>query len=198
MAINMIYRLVVIAAVSGLFNLEIKVNAGEAASSQRLDTLFSPVVRAAIQPELFVKQEPMEPVSAENANPVDWLDLPLCHPGSPEPEEPPVTEESEPSSETNFVTHRNLPPSGVYPAGSGGVSGGFGSLGSSGFTPGGGVAGGFPSFSPTSTSPSLSPTGGGPVIVRPAGGPVSPEPTSVVLFGSGLIGAFAVVRRKIR
>lgn len=196
MAINMIHRLVVIASILGFFNLETKAIAGESASSQRLDTLFSPVVRAAIQPELFVKQEPMEPVSADNANPIDWLDLPLCHPGSPEPEEPTVIEESEPSSET-LATHRNLPPSGVYPAG-GGVSGGFGSLGSSGFTPGGGGAGGFPSFSPTSTSPSLSPTGGGPVIVRPTGGPVSPEPTSVVLFGSGLIGAFAVVRRKMK
>lgn len=188
-------------ALAGLLFENAPLNAEDALLGQKLDLLYSPSVRAAVLPEVFVSESTQNTDDPAPITFPDWLDSPSCDPDAPVPESPEDTQNAEDSvgSETQGMNPL-LPPTGTGPAGSGSMGGRMmGTSGSGGaLAGGGGGGGGFPSFSPQNSNGSpLSGAGGSPVVTG-IGGPVSPEPASMVLLGSGMLGVIAVARRKRR
>ena len=188
-------------AFAGLLFANARLNAEDSLLGQKLDLLYSPSIRAAVLPEVFVSKSTQNTDDPAPITFPDWLDSPSCDPDAPVPESPEDTQNAEDSggSETQGMNPL-LPPTGTGPAGSGSMGGRMmGTSGSGGaLAGGGGGGGGFPSFSPQNSNGSpLSGAGGSPVVTG-IGGPVSPEPASMVLLGSGMLGVIAVARRKRR
>ena len=189
-------------AFAGLLFANARLNAEDSLLGQKLDLLYSPSIRAAVLPEVFVSESTQNTDDPAPITFPDWLDSPSCDPDAPVPESPEDTQNAEDSggSETQGMNPL-LPPTGTGPAGSGSMGGRMmGTSGSGGALAGGGGGGGggFPSFSPQNSNGSpLSGAGGSPVVTG-IGGPVSPEPASMVLLGSGMLGVIAVARRKRR